>query len=100
MQTHRNRRNGFKSSDLACQAAGPFLPIYLNNFRSKLPLFLCRDVEARLHVVDAFGLVLQEASSLNTDVIKLPNISVTRSCYVSLDNIWYNQGIACSPRHM
>jgi len=60
MQTHRNKSSGFKSSDLVGQAAGPFLPIYLNNFRSIWPLFLCRDVEVRLRVVDTFGLVLQE----------------------------------------
>jgi hypothetical protein len=100
MQTHRNKFSAFESSDLAGQDAGLFFPNYLNTFRSKLPLFLCRDVEARLRVVDAFGLVLQEESSLNTEVINLLNISVTRSCYVSLDNMWYNQGIACSPHQM
>ena len=100
MQKHRNKSIGFKSSDLAGQAAGPFLPIYLNNFRSKLPLILCQGVEAHLHVVDTFVLFLQEAYSLNTEVINLPDISVTRSCYVSFDNMWQNQGIACSPHHM
>ena len=99
MQTHRNKFNGFKSSDLAGQAAGLFLPIYQNNFRSKLPLSLCRDMEACLHAVDAFGFVLQEASSLNTKAINLLDISVTRSCYASLHNMWYNQGIACTPHH-
>jgi hypothetical protein len=100
MQTHRNKSNCFKSSELAGQPAGPFLPIYLNIFCSNLLLFLCRDVEVRLHVITTFGFVLQEASSLNTEVINLPNISVTRSCYVSLNNMWHNQGIACSPHNM
>ena len=100
LQLHKMKIIG--SSRVIDRAKPPFhffQSIFLHYFGSKLPLPLCRNVKLPCHVAASFVLTLKEAHPIKERQFFFQKISVIRSCYASLDNVWYNQGIACTPHH-
>ena len=83
--------------DLAKPPLHFFQSIFLHYFDSKLPLPLCRNVEVPCHVAASFVHTLKEEHPIIEWQFFFQKISVIRSCYASLDTMWYNQGNAYTP---
>lgn len=98
VQPHKMKIIG--SSRVIDRAKPPFhffQSIFLHYFGSKFPLPLCRNVEVPYHVAASFVLTLKEAHPIIERQFFFQKISLIRSCYASLDNMWYNRGISCTP---
>jgi len=98
VQPHKTKIIG--SSRVIDRAKPPlhfFQSIFLHYFDSKLPLLVCRNVEVLCHVAASFVHTLKEGNPIIEGQFFSQKISVIRSCYASLDNMWYNQGISYDP---
>jgi len=72
-------KEGSRVTERAKPPVNFFQTVLIHNFRLKIPLLLCRNVEVPRHVVATFSLVLHKAS-LNTKVFYCPEIFCNTDC--------------------